>query len=104
LVKGIDLSSPTGTNDKRQKAPVLVSSERTGTRGFSSKTKKHHGSAYTGSHTRSQPAPPPPLLITIAKNTNKKFNSISIPSQSSSHNNHHNDKSFNFTTSINITN
>jgi hypothetical protein len=71
LVKGIGLSSPTETNDERQKAPLLVSGERTGTKGFSRKTKKSTmASACTGIHTCTQLAPPPPLLIMIAKNTN----------------------------------
>jgi hypothetical protein len=71
LVKGIGLSSPTGTNDEKQKAPLLVLDEPIGTKGFSSKTKKSTmATACTGSHTCTQPAPPPPLLIRMAKNTN----------------------------------
>jgi hypothetical protein len=95
----------------RDKSPCpLAPGERTKTKGFSSKIKKSTLVSYTDSHTHA------PSCSTAAtthndwqenehrKNTNNKFHSISIPSHSSSHNNHHNNKSFNFTTSINITN
>jgi hypothetical protein len=110
LVKVIGLSSPTGTNDERQKAPLLVSSERTGTKGFSSETKKAPwllpapAATHAPSLLHLHPANNDRQEHEHRKNRNKKFNSISIPYHSSSHHNHHNDKSFNFTTSINITN